>query len=71
MKVSLTWTAGVAVIVAIVIGVALLFGDRRETLKAQATENQDFVDTVAAPVNNVVATPGRWTGDFVGRFATI
>ena len=37
MKVPLTWTAGVAVIIAAVIGVALLLGDRRETFQVQVT----------------------------------
>jgi len=64
MKVPLTWTAGVAVIIAIVIGVALLLGDRRETVKSQAIgATKDIVDTATGPVNNVLATPGRWGGE--------
>jgi len=66
MKVPLTWTAGVAVIIAIVIGVALLLGDRRETVKSQAIgATKDIVDTATGPVNNVLATPGRWGGELM------
>jgi rod shape-determining protein MreC len=64
MKVPLTWTAGVAVIIAAVIGVALLLGDRRETLQVQAYGvTKNVVDTLSAPVSNTLATPGRWTGN--------
>ena len=64
MKVPLTWTAGVAVIIAAVIGVALLLGDRRETLQIQAYGvTKNVVDTLSAPVSNTLATPGRWTGN--------
>jgi rod shape-determining protein MreC len=64
MKVPLTWTAGVAVIIAAVIGVALLLGDRRETLQVQAYGvTRNVVDTLSAPVSNTLATPGRWTGN--------
>ena len=64
MKVPLTWTAGVAVIIAAVIGVALLLGDRRETLQGQAYGvTKNVVDTLSAPVSNTLATPGRWTGN--------
>jgi rod shape-determining protein MreC len=63
MKVPLTWTAGVAVIIAVVIGVALLLGDRRETVKSQAIgATKNIVDTATGPVSNVLATPGRWAG---------
>jgi len=63
MKVPLTWTAGVAVIIAIVIGVALLLGDRRQTVQSQAIgATKNIVDTAAGPVNNVLAKPGLWTG---------
>jgi rod shape-determining protein MreC len=64
MKVPLTWTAGVAVIIAAVIGVALLLGDRRETLQVQAYGvTKNVVDTMSAPVSSTLATPGRWTGN--------
>ena len=64
MKVPLTWTAGVAVIIAVVIGIALLLGDRRQTVQTQAVGvTRNIVDTATGPVNNVLATPGRWVGD--------
>jgi len=64
MKVPLTWTAGVAVIIAAVIGVALLLGDRRETFQVQAYGvTKNVVDTLSAPVSSTLATPGRWTGN--------
>jgi rod shape-determining protein MreC len=66
MKVPLTWTAGIAVVIAIVIGVALLFGDRRETVKSEAIgATKDIVDTTTGPVSNVLATPGRWGGEAI------
>ncbi len=64
MKVPLTWTAGVAVIIAAVIGVALLLGDRRETFQVEAYGvTKNVVDTLSAPVSSTLATPGRWTGN--------
>jgi rod shape-determining protein MreC len=63
LKVPLTWTAAVAVIVAAVIAVALLISDRRETLQDEAYgAARRAVDTAAAPVSGVIAAPGRWTG---------
>jgi rod shape-determining protein MreC len=66
LKVPLTWTAAVAVIVAAVIGGALLLGDRRETLQSQAHGvSKSFADTVAKPVGAVLAAPVRWSDDAV------
>ena len=66
IKVPLSWTAGVALIVALVIGVAFLVGDRRETLKSQAFgEARSLVDNVSAPVGGVLSAPGRWAGGAV------
>jgi len=63
LKVPLTWTAAVALIVAIVIAVAFLLADRRETLQQQAYGvTRQTVDTVARPVSGAIAAPGRWTG---------
>lgn len=63
LKVPLTWTAAVALIVAVVIAVAFLLADRRETLQQQAYGvTRQTVDTVAKPVSGVIAAPGRWTG---------
>lgn len=67
LKVPLTWTAAVALIVAVVIAVAFLLADRRETLQQQAYGvTRQTVDTVAKPVSGVIAAPGRWTGVGVG-----
>jgi rod shape-determining protein MreC len=63
LKVPLTWTAAVALIVAAVIAVAFLLADRRETLQEQAYGvTRQTVDTVARPVSGAIAAPGRWTG---------
>ncbi|KQY30891.1 rod shape-determining protein MreC [Caulobacter sp. Root487D2Y] len=72
LKVPLTWTAAVALIVAIVIAVAFLLADRRETLQQQAYGvTRQTVDTVSKPVSGVIAAPGRWTGlgvDFISSY---
>jgi rod shape-determining protein MreC len=72
LKVPLTWTAAVALIVAIVIAVAFLLADRRETLQQQAYGvTRQTVDTVSKPVSGVIAAPGRWTGvgvDFISNY---
>ncbi|HEY5008714.1 MAG TPA: rod shape-determining protein MreC, partial [Caulobacteraceae bacterium] len=66
LKVPLTWTAAVAVIVAMVIGLALLLGDHRGTLQGQAIgASRGALDSVTRPVSNVIATPVRWIGDGV------
>jgi rod shape-determining protein MreC len=63
LKVPLTWTAAVAVVIATVIVVALLLGDRRETVQGQAEGvTKNVVDTVSQPVSGAIAAPGRWTG---------
>ena len=72
LKVPLTWTAAIALVVAFVIGVALLLGDRRETLQARAYgASKAVTDTVAHPVGEVLSAPVRWTGDafsYVGGY---
>jgi len=66
LKVPLTWTAAVAVIVAMVIGLALLLGDHRGTLQGQAIgASRGALDTVLKPVANVASAPVRWAGDGV------
>jgi rod shape-determining protein MreC len=63
LKVPLTWTAAVALIVAAVVAMALLFGDRRETFKAEAYGATRHVsDNVFSPVGEALSAPGRWTG---------
>jgi rod shape-determining protein MreC len=63
LKVPLTWTAAVALIVAAVVAVALLLTDRRETFRAEAYgAARGAADSVMAPVGDVLSAPGRWTG---------
>ncbi|MCI3179285.1 rod shape-determining protein MreC [Caulobacter sp. CCUG 60055] len=63
LKVPLTWTAAVALIVAAVAAVAFLMSDRRETLQASAYgASKNVVDTVEAPVGGVISAPVRWAG---------
>lgn len=63
LKVPLTWTAAVALVVAGVIATALLFGDRRETFQAEAYgAARSAADSALAPVGDVLSAPGRWTG---------
>jgi rod shape-determining protein MreC len=63
LKASLIWTTSIAVIIAIVLAVAILMGDRRQTLQTQAySATKDAVSTVAAPVGGVLSAPVRWTG---------
>ena len=63
LKVPLAWTAAVALIVAVVVAVALLMSDRRETFQSEAYGvTRQVGDAVAAPVSGALAAPGRWTG---------
>ncbi len=67
LRVPLTWTAAVAVIVAAIVGIALLLNDRRETAQLQVYgATKSVVDTVSTPVGRVVAAPGRWASAGVG-----
>ncbi len=52
-----------ALIVAVVVAVALLMSDRRETFQSEAYGvTRQVGDAVAAPVSGALAAPGRWTG---------
>jgi rod shape-determining protein MreC len=63
LKVPLTWTVGVAVVVAAVAAVALLLSDRRETLQSGLYgAARAAADIGASPVGQAVSAPGRWTG---------
>ncbi|RAK60636.1 rod shape-determining protein MreC [Phenylobacterium hankyongense] len=63
LKVPLTWTAAIMLVVAIVVAIALLLSDRRETFQAEAYgATRSMSDRVLAPVGDVLAAPGRWTG---------
>ena len=63
LKVPLTWTVGVAVVVAIVAAVALLLSDRREGLETgMVAVGRATADVAASPVGQAISAPGRWTG---------
>ncbi|MFP5447549.1 MAG: rod shape-determining protein MreC [Alphaproteobacteria bacterium] len=63
IRVPLVWTAGVALVVAVVVAVTLLLGDRRETLRNEAYGvTREVSDAVAAPVSGVVSAPVHWLG---------
>jgi rod shape-determining protein MreC len=63
LKVPLIWTAAVAVIVAIIVAVALLMSDRRETFQAEAYGvTRQVSDAVATPVGGALSMPIRWIG---------
>jgi rod shape-determining protein MreC len=69
LRVPLTWTAAAAVVVAVIVGVAILLGDRRETFQGAAIgATRNAVDTVSKPVTSVVSAPVRWAGDAVNLF---
>jgi rod shape-determining protein MreC len=66
LKVPLTWTAAVALVVAVVVAGAILLADRRQTVQTQAYGvTRQAVDKVAAPVGGVLSWPGRATGQAV------
>lgn len=61
LKVPLTWTAAVAVVVALVVGIALLLSDRRETLQTQAYGvGRHVFDVADKPVSGVLSEPSHW-----------
>jgi rod shape-determining protein MreC len=63
LKVPLTWTVGVAVVVAIVAAVALLLSDRRETLESGlVADGRATAEVAASPVGQAISAPGRWAG---------
>jgi rod shape-determining protein MreC len=72
LKVPLTWTAAVAVIVAIVVAIALLLSDRRETLQTQAYGvGRRVFDAADKPVSGVLSLPARWAreiSDYTGSY---
>jgi rod shape-determining protein MreC len=62
LKVPLTWTVGVAVVVAAVVAVALMLSDRRETVQTGAVgATRAMADMVDSPVGRAISAPGRWT----------
>ncbi len=63
LKVPLTWTAAVALVVAAVGAVSFLLSDRRETFQTEAYgASRSVSDRVLTPVGDVLSAPGRWTG---------
>ncbi|MGH6998567.1 MAG: rod shape-determining protein MreC, partial [Phenylobacterium sp.] len=66
LKVPLAWTAGVALVVAMVVALVLLMSDRRETFQTEAYgASRKVGDAIAAPVTGVLATPGEWISNGV------
>ena len=66
LKVPLTWTAAIALVVAAVAVIAILVSDRRETFRAEAYgATRGVADQVLTPVGDALSAPGRWTGDGV------
>jgi rod shape-determining protein MreC len=64
LKVPLTWSVAVAVVVAGVIAVALILSDRRETVQNGAYGAVRAVaDVAASPVGQALSAPRRWVGD--------
>lgn len=72
LKVPLAWTAGVALIVCVVIAVALMLSDRRGAVENTAhSATQQAVDTVVTPVSDVLSRPGQWlnhAGAFISSY---
>ena len=63
LKVPLVWTAAVAVVVALILSVLLILGDRRNDGGAHGYGPvRAGVDTVLAPIGGVLAAPVRWAG---------
>jgi rod shape-determining protein MreC len=63
LKVPLTWTVGVAVVVAAVAAIALLLSDRRETVQSGVISlARAAADVGASPLGQAISAPGRWTG---------
>lgn len=62
VKVPLAWVATLALIAAVVLAIAFLVSDRRETLEAQAYGTvKSTLDMVQTPVSDALSTPARWT----------
>jgi rod shape-determining protein MreC len=72
LKVPLTWTVGLAVLVGVVAAVALLLSDRRETLQNGAySAARAMADVAASPAGHAISAPRRWIGDassYVGGY---
>jgi rod shape-determining protein MreC len=64
IRVPLTWSAGAALVIAVIIASALLLSHQRDPGKPGAYDSvRHTVDSVTAPVGAVLAAPVRWTHD--------
>nr|WP_245620117.1 rod shape-determining protein MreC [Phenylobacterium immobile] len=69
LKVPLTWTAAVAVVVAAIAGVVLLVSDRYDPdVSGAYGQAREMADTAIKPVGQTLTAPVRWVG---GGFARI
>ncbi len=71
LKVPLTWTSGVALVLALVVAVSIFVYDRKDQAKVSAdalghTRTRAGFDMVLAPVSGVLATPIHWINDSAG-----
>ncbi len=63
LRVPLTWTAGIVLIVVLITSVAILLSDRREDFDTDAYGRpRTLSDRVLEPVGEIASTPGRLTG---------
>ncbi len=61
LKVPLTWTAAIAILIALVFAITLVATDRRGEIQAEAYGvTRKAADAVAAPVGGLVAKPVGW-----------
>lgn len=66
LRVPLTWTAGIVLIVVLITSVAILLSDRREAFDTDAYGRpRTLSDKVLEPVGDIASTPGRLTGQGV------
>jgi rod shape-determining protein MreC len=64
IRVPLTWSAGAALVIAVIIACAVLLSHPRDQVKAGAYDMAHHaVDAVTGPVGGVLAAPVRWTHD--------
>lgn len=67
LRVPLTWTAGLAVLLAVISAIAFLAFDHRETVEPGPLDPaRRMAEQAVAPVSSAAAAPVRWTGDIVG-----
>ena len=70
VRLPLMISAAAALLVAIIVAVALIVSDRRETFQSEAYGvTRRIGDAVAAPVSGAIATPVRWSDSAFQGFA--